>query len=237
MRAILLVGGLGTRLRPLTFAVPKPLLAVGEKPIIQLIIERLREVGCQEIILATGYLGNLVEAFCGDGSKFGVQISYVREDQPLGTAGPVSLVRDRFSKDEFFILMNGDIVTKLDFSRLLNFARQYDYDLTVGYVHRTYSSPYGVLTIDKHEIAGIAEKPEIHQCVSSGIYVLKGTVLDLVPDNEFFTIPDLINKLRLHNRPVGAYHIEEFWLGIEELGHLEKVRDVLNIPEAGGRNH
>jgi NDP-sugar pyrophosphorylase family protein len=129
--------------------------------------------------------------------------------------------------------MNGDIVTSLDFLRLVDFARQNDYDLTVGYVHRTYQSPYGVLTIDKHEVVGITEKPQLQQCVSSGIYVLKGSALDLIPDNEFYTIPDLIHKLQSHSRPVGAYYIEEFWLGIEELGHLEKVRDTLNVPDAG----
>ncbi len=228
MRAIVLVGGRGTRLRPLTFAVPKPLLAVGDKPILQLIIDRLKQAGCHEIILATGYLSQLIEAFCGDGSKFGVSISYIEEPQPLGTAGPVSLVRDRIGRDEFFILMNGDIVTKLNFLSLVDFAREHDYDLTVGYVDHTYQSPYGVLTIDEHEIVGITEKPEVHQCVSSGIYVLKGSTLDVIPDGECFTIPDLIQKLRFNNRPVGAYHIEEFWLGIEELYDIEKARSVLD---------
>jgi len=228
MRTIVLVGGLGTRLRPLTFAVPKPLLAVGEKPILQLLIEQLKKTGCREIILATGYLAELIETFCGDGTRFGVKISYLREHQPLGTAGPVSLVRDRIAKDEFFILMNGDIVTQLNFLDLLNFARQHDYDLTVGYVHHTYRSPFGVLTIENNEVVEIIEKPQVRYCISSGIYVLKGSVLDYIPDGKFFTVPDLIQKLRSCHRPVGAYHIQEFWLGIEDLGHIEKVRKILN---------
>ncbi len=237
MRAIVLVGGRGTRLKPLTFAIPKPLLAVGDKPILESIIEQLKQAGCDKIILATGYLSQLIEAFCGDGSKFGVHISYIHEPQPLGTAGPVSLVRDRIAEDEFFILMNGDILTKLDFRNLVGFAQHHDYELTVGYVNHTYKSPYGVLTIGNHEIVEIAEKPEIHHCVSSGIYVLKGSALDLIPDGEFFTIPDLIRKFRLHKRPVGAYYIKEFWLGIEELGHLERARGVVGgQPESDEHN-
>ncbi|MBA3754603.1 MAG: NTP transferase domain-containing protein [Nitrospira sp.] len=227
MKAIVLVGGRGTRLRPLTFAIPKPLLAVGDKPILQSIIEQLKVAGCDEIVLATGYLGQLIEAFCGDGSRFGVHITYVEEPRPLGTAGPVSLVRDRIGKDEFFILMNGDIVTRVDFRKLVDFACQHDYGLTIGYVNHVYKSPFGVLTISGDEIIEIAEKPEMHHCVSSGIYVLKGSALDLIPDGDFFTIPDLVKRFRLGDRPVGAYFIKEFWRGIEELGHLEQVRGIL----------
>ena len=227
MRAMVLVGGKGARLKPLTFAIPKPLLAVDDKPILQSIIEQLKQGGCDEIVLATGYLSHLIEAFCGDGSRFGVHISYVQESKPLGTAGPLSLVRDRIARDEFFMLMNGDIVTNLDFRNLVDFAQHHDYELTVGYVNHVYKSPYGVLTISDNEIVEIAEKPEIHHCVSSGIYVLKGSALDLIPDGERFTIPDLIGKFRLQERPVGGFYIKEFWLGIEELGHLEKARGVL----------
>src|SRR5260370_7492167 len=115
-KAVILVGGLGTRLRPLTFSIPKPLLPVGEKPILQLIIEQLRASGVSELILATGYQAELIQAFCGDGSKLGVRIRYVKEPTALGTAGPLSLVRDHFRENEFFLLMNGDILTQLHFA-------------------------------------------------------------------------------------------------------------------------
>ena len=177
MKAVVLVGGLGTRLRPLTFSVPKPLLAIGEKPILQLIIEQLAGSGCQEIILATGYLAELIEAFCGTGVRFGVEVNYLRESQPLGTAGALSLLRERISRDEFFILMNGDIITKLNFTEIINFARSHDYEMTVGYVHYVYKSPFGVLTIDgKGEIVDVAEKPKVRYSISGGIYVLKGDI-------------------------------------------------------------
>ena len=229
MKAIVLAGGLGTRLRPLTFAVPKPLLAVGEKPILQHIIERLAAAGCDEVILATGYLAELIKVYCGDGDRFGTRIRCIKEDQPLGTAGPLSLVRGQVAPDEFFILMNGDIVTQLDYGKMLRHARHRNYDLTVGYVHHKYQSPFGVLTIDgRGEITDIVEKPTLRQRVSGGVYVAKGAALDHVPDNQFFTIPDLIQKLRSVGRPVGAYLIKEFWQGVENLGHIEKARDVLN---------
>lgn len=234
MKAIILVGGVGARLRPLTFAVPKPLLAVGDKPILQLIIERLSHAGCDEILLATGYLAELIETFCGDGARFGIKIRYTRETDPLGTAGPLSLFRDHVGRDEFFILMNGDIITQLNFADIVSFGQQHDYDLTVGYVERAYKSPYGVLTIDhNNEILDIREKPEVRQLVSSGIYVVKGSALDYVPDNTYFTVPDLIGKLRACNRRIGAYHIKEYWLGIEHLDHIEQVRMVMNgvLPE------
>lgn len=221
MKAVILVGGLGTRLRPLTIAVPKPLLAVGDKPMLQLIVERLRDAGFDEIILATGHLAPLIEAFCGDGSRFGVSITYVHESKPLGTAGPLSLLRDRFGRDERFVLMNGDIVTRARFKDFVEFARAGDFELTVGTVDYTYRSPYGVLTVAGDEITGIIEKPRVDYCVSSGIYVLKGSALNLIPDDAFFTVPDLIGEMRAAGRPVGAYRIRELWLGVEDLDQLE----------------
>src|SRR5579862_7345263 len=145
MKAVILVGGLGTRLRPYTFCIPKPLLPFGEKPILQVIIEQLKRHGIDEVILATGYQAELIHAFCGDGSKFGVEVSYIHEQQALGTAGPLGLIRDRIGPDELFILMNGDIVTDLDFAALAAFAERRDFDVTVAYTRLAYQSPYGVL--------------------------------------------------------------------------------------------
>ena len=221
MKAVILVGGLGTRLRPLTIAVPKPLLAVGDKPMLQLIVEQLRDAGFDEIILATGHLAPLIEAFCGDGSRFGVSVTYVRESRPLGTAGPLSLVRDRIGRDERFVLMNGDIVTRARFKDFMEFARVGDFELTVGTVDYAYQSPYGVLTVEGDEVTGITEKPRVNYCVSSGIYVLKGSVLNLIPDDTFFTVPDLIQAMRAAGRAVGAYRIRELWLGVEDHDQLD----------------
>src|SRR5258708_8849586 len=114
MKAMILVGGIGTRLRPLTFSIPKPLLPVGERPILQIIVEQMKGAGIEDIVLATGYQAELIRAFCGDGSKFGVNISYVHEREPLGTAGPLSLASQHFEGDHTFLLMNGHILTKLN---------------------------------------------------------------------------------------------------------------------------
>lgn len=226
MRAVVLVGGRGTRLRPLTFAVPKPLIAIGQKPILHLIIEHLKRAGFDDVVLATGYLAELIESFCADGSRFGVRISYVRERQPLGTAGPLALLRHTIDPNEFFLLMNGDIMTTLDPAGLIDFCRQRDYALTVAYVQHAYQSPHGVLTINDGEIVGIVEKPELRQPISSGIYALKGSALDYIPDDQFFTIPDLIHKLHASGQRVGAYPIEGQWLGIEDLKDVERALSV-----------
>jgi len=233
MRAVILVGGRGTRLRPLTFSVPKPLLAIGEKPILHLILEQLNRSGFGDIVLATGYLADLIEGFCGDGSRFGVRITYVREQQPLGTAGPLSLLRHAITRDEFFLLMNGDVLTSLDPARLLDFCRQEGYELAVAYVQHTYQSPYGVLGIENGEIVSVVEKPELRQPISSGIYALRGSVLEYIPDGQFFTIPDLIHNLRAHGRRVGAYPIEGLWFAVEDLDDIEKAVTALEVERRG----
>jgi NDP-sugar pyrophosphorylase family protein len=223
MKAVLLVGGAGTRMRPLTFAVPKPLLAVGGRPILQHILERLHGSGFTEAIMATGYLAELIAAFCGDGSRFGLKIRYVTEPRPLGTAGPVSLCRAFIDDDEFFLLMNGDILTDLDFGALVEFARGNDFDLTVAYVHHTYKSPFGVLQVEGDEVLTVVEKPETTFPISAGIYVLKATVLDLIPPDTYFTVPDLMEALRAKGRKVGAYRIEGMWRGLESLDHIAEA--------------
>ena len=229
MRAMVLVGGRGTRFRPLTFAVPKPLLAIGDKPLLQHLLERLHGAGITDVVLATGYLAELIEAFCGDGSRFGLRITYCREPMPLGTAGPLSLIRDQVRADEFILLMNGDIVTDLAYRDLLEFARKGDYPLTVAYVEHTYKSPFGVLQITDGLVTDVIEKPELRSFVSSGIYVVKGSALRSVPDRTFFTVPELMQRLREAGERVGAYPVTGLWVGVEDLGELEKVRALMGM--------
>jgi NDP-sugar pyrophosphorylase family protein len=230
-KAVILVGGLGTRLRPLTFSIPKPLLPVGEKPILQVIIEQLRDAGITDLILATGYQAELIQAFCGDGTKLGVEIVYVKESEPLGTAGPLSLVRDYFQENEFALLMNGDILTNLDFSSFVAHAKKEDCDLLVGYTKHVYRSPFGVLTMANGSVTGIVEKPSQEFPVSAGIYCVKATALPLVPAGKFFTVPDLIMKLLAAGKKVGAYHIQECWIGLESVSHFEEaVKELQNAP-------
>jgi NDP-sugar pyrophosphorylase family protein len=232
MKAMILAGGLGTRLRPLTFSIPKPLLPVGEKPILQIIIEQMKSANIEEIILATGYQAELIRAFCGDGSRFGVRISYVHERKPLGTAGPLAMARHCFAPDETFLVMNGDIITKMNLADFLDTAAKRHCDLTVGYTKHVYRSPFGVLTIVDDQVAGIVEKPAHEYSVSAGIYCVRTAALQYVPDETFFTMPDLMHALIAAGRTVAAHYVRECWLGIESVENFEEVlRQLNNLPD------
>lgn len=235
MKAVILAGGLGTRLRPLTFSIPKPLLPIGEKPILEFIFEQLRKFSIKEIILSTGYQSELIRAFCGDGSKFGVKIDYVKETKALGTAGPLSLMRDRFSEDETFILMNGDVVTQLDFSKMIRYHSENKCQLTIGFAKFKYKSPFGVLKIEAGRLKEILEKPNKVYDISAGIYVVNTSVLDFIPRNTFFTVPNLAKELLRLGKKVGTYKIEEFWVGIEHIDQFDKVLKELNKIDIGQR--
>ncbi len=239
MKAVILAGGLGKRLRPLTFSLPKPLLPLGEKPILEFIFEQLRKFTINEIILSTGYQSELIRAFCGDGSKFGVKIGYVKENKALGTAGPLSLIRDRFSENETFILMNGDVVTKLDFSKMIRYHSKKKCQLTIGFTKFEYRSPFGVLKIEAGRLKDILEKPSKVYDISAGIYVVNSSVLDYIPHNTFFTVPDLARELLRFGKKVGTYKIEEFWVGIEHIDQFDEVLKELNKIDPGqtGRFH
>jgi NDP-sugar pyrophosphorylase family protein len=231
MKAMILAGGLGTRLRPLTFSIPKPLLPVGEKPILQIIIEQMRGAGIDDIVLATGYQAELIRAFCGDGSKLGVRISYVHEDKPLGTAGPLSLVRRHFENDQAFVVMNGDIITRLDFGEFLRAGIDNGCDLTVGYTQHVYRSPFGVLSIAGGVVQGITEKPSYEHSISAGIYCVRPQALRFVPDDAFFTMPQLMESLMAAGRCVGAHFIQDCWIGIESVEHFEEaLKELSKIP-------
>jgi NDP-sugar pyrophosphorylase family protein len=226
VKVVLLVGGFGTRLRPLTFSIPKPLLPVGERPLLGLILERLRADGFEDVILATGYHQELIRAYCGDGSRFGMRVSYVHEDEPLGTAGPLALVREAVGNDDF-VLMNGDILTSFDVRRLAAFRRDGGFDLAVAYTKHVYESPFGVLSVEGDEVKGIVEKPSLEQLVSAGIYAVGPGVADHVPERTFFTMPQLIETLLAGGRRIGALEIDDIWMGLESIGQFEEaVRQV-----------
>jgi NDP-mannose synthase len=228
VKAVVLVGGYGTRLRPLTFSIPKPLLPVGEKPLLQIILERLRESDVSDIVLATGYHAELIHAFCGDGSRFGVQLSYVHEDEPLGTAGPLALLESLpFESD--FLLLNGDVLTTFDVRRLSDFRREGGFDLAVGYTTHLYESPFGVLTLEGSSLVGIVEKPTLEQTISAGIYAVDPGVIAYVPPRTPFTMPQLIDALLADGKRIGALEIEDIWAGLESISHFEEaVRQVID---------
>ncbi len=225
MKAIILAGGMGIRLRPFTFSIPKPLLPVGEKPILEIIIRRLKKFGFHEFVLAIGYKSKMIETYFGDGSQLGVRIRYLLEEKPCGTAGPLAQFRDAFgiSKGESFLLMNGDIVTKLNFSKMLEYHKRNNLEITVGVKNIVEKKSYGFVEVKNNLVKAIAEKPALKRTVNAGIYIIKSSAIREVPKNKFFTMPNLINSLILKNRPVGAYYIKEYWLGLEELQNFEEV--------------
>jgi len=225
MKAVILAGGVGVRLRPFTFSIPKPLLPIGEKPILEIIIERLKKFGFEELILAVGYKSKMVQTYFEDGRDYGLKIRYLIEKEPRGTAGPLAMLRDGFDlrKDESVLLMNGDVLTSLDFNKMLEFHNQNNLEITVGVKNMKVQKAYGIVQLNGKTIKGIAEKPSNKQAISTGIYIVKQTALGDVPADSFFTMPNLVNKLVEGNRPVGAYMIKEFWLGMEDLRHFEDV--------------
>lgn len=223
MRAVILAGGKGVRLRPLTYTIPKPLLPVGEKPILEEIIERLASFGVRDFVIAVGYRAELIETYFRDGAQLGVHIDYVRESQPLGTAGPLSLVRSAFDlpPDESLLAMNGDILTDLDIGALVDFHRRGGFEMTIATREFQLLHPYGVLKLDGRRVAGILEKPAVTDIVSAGIYAIQPSALDAIPEGSFFDMPDLVNKLLAQGRRVGAYQFAGQWLAIDRIEQLE----------------
>ena len=222
-KVVVLAGGKGTRFRPFSFVIPKPLMPIGEDPILLHLINRFKKSGIGKFLVSTGYQAELVRAYFGDGERFGVSIKYFHEDKPLGTAGPLSLMKSEFSDDEYLFLINGDIYTELNFDEMHQFATKNKYDLVVGYVEKTEKSSFGVLDISDGKINKIIEKPETKFRFSSGIYILKGKAIKQIPNLEFYTMPDLINSYLARGESVGAFHIKDFWIGIENAENLDEV--------------
>ncbi len=229
MKTVILAGGKGVRMRPLTYTIPKPLLPIGEKPILEAIIERLRAQGLRELIIAVGYRAELIETFARDGAHLGVSIEYVRETQPLGTGGPLALVRAQCAlpAGEPLLVMNGDILTDIDMRALVDAHRHAGRALTVATREFQLKHPYGVIEVDGDRITGIVEKPKVTDIISAGIYVLDPAALELVPPATFFDMPDLVNALLATGRDVGAYPFDDEWLAIDSIDQLEDAARML----------
>jgi len=222
-----MAGGRGTRLRPLTYSVPKPLLPVGETPILELMIKRLSSLGFKEITLMTGYRSELIEAYFGDGTKLGVKLKYVKEERVLGTAGPLRLLEDL--GQEPVLVMNGDILTKLDFKRMIDFHLQNGADLTIGTRIFQERLLYGVIEGKEERVTKIDERPILELEVSAGIYLLDPALVQLIPSNTLFGMPELINRAIEEGKRVYKYPIKEYWLAIEKIddlnGAMKEIRD------------
>jgi NDP-sugar pyrophosphorylase family protein len=223
VKAVILAGGLGHRLRPFTEVIPKPLLPLGDRSILEVQIAALSRAGAREVIVATNYKSQLVEAFVGDGSRFGLKIIVSREQTPLGTAGPLSLLRDRL--DVPFVVMNGDILTKMDFARFYEFGSRETADLTVGTKVITTPFRFGNVHVDSAgQIVGVDEKPEFELEIVAGIYCMKPAIFRHIPENEYFGMDTLIKQMIAANERVARYLIHDYWLDIGQVDDYSKAR-------------
>lgn len=222
-KVVVLAGGRGTRIRPFSFVIPKPLLPVGEHPILLHLINRFKLADIKDFLISTGYQAELVRAYFGNGSGIGINVRYFHEDKPLGTAGPLSLMKHEISDDEYVFLINGDIYTEVDFANMLRFAVNSEQDIIVGCIEKTEQSAFGVLEINDGKILQIIEKPLRRYHVSAGIYVLRGRAINRIPKDTFFTMPDLINLYLAEGAAVPAYDIKDYWIGIENAENLDEA--------------
>ena len=191
----------------------------------EIIIKRLKKFGFHNFVVSVGYRGELIEAFFQNGEKLGVKIDYVRELSPLGTAGPLSLLSDRFNidLDSSILLMNGDILTRINFTELMRYHKKNNFDVTVVVKKFNMKFPYGILKIKNAAIKSVMEKPVYHYDISTGIYMIKAEVLKFIPKGKFFTMPQLIELLIRRKKKVGAYFSKKQWLAVEEQADLERI--------------
>lgn len=220
-KVVLMAGGLGTRLRPLTYSVPKPLLKVGDKPIIETIMQNFSKYGFNDFILSVNYKAEMFEDYFGDGSKFGFNIEYIHEPKRLGTAGALSLMRDKL-KDDFFV-MNGDLLTNANFEHLLKFHQENNADGTMCVREYDFQVPYGVVDVDDGKVVSITEKPTHTFFVSAGIYMLNPTVLTYIPDDQFYDMPTLFEELIKNDKHAVSYPLREYWLDIGRMEEFERA--------------
>jgi len=212
MKAIILAGGKGTRLAPYTTILPKPLLPVGEKPILEIVIRQLVHFGFDNITLAVGHLSGLIEAYFGDGKRFEAKISYSREDKPLGTAGPLSLID---GLDETFLVMNGDILTDINLSDMLKFHRLRKATATMAVYEKTVDIDLGVLELDSDKwISNYIEKPKYKYNVSTGIYIFEPSIHEYLTRGSKIDLPTLILEMLKKGDRVAAFHLNGYWLDI-----------------------
>lgn len=222
MKAIILAGGQGTRLRPLTYSIPKPLLPIGRKPILEVIIERIREYDFRDIILSVQYKAELIRAYFRDGTNLNVKITYSQETRPLGTAGPIKLVEHLLDSQPFMV-MNSDILTDLDFGRMYKAHLSNSAELTVATTVHAVTLPYGVVDLRDGRIASIREKPTIDFLINAGIYIVSPSALDAIPAGKFFDMPDLIQTLISRGRKVETYLINGEWHDLGIMENYEKA--------------
>jgi NDP-sugar pyrophosphorylase family protein len=223
MKAIILAGGKGTRLAPYTKILPKPLMPIGDMPILEVLLRQMKTAGIQEVVLAVGHLSGLLRAFFQDGHQWGMEIEYSYEPHPLGTAGPVALVENL---TETFLVTNGDVLTTLQFSDLINFHKEEQAIATIAVHHRKVKIDLGVIQWNgSTRITGYTEKPEYDFNVSMGVYIFEPQVKSYIPRGEYLDFPELVKKLIGAGEKVVGYQYDGYW---QDLGRLEDYESAMH---------
>ena len=211
MRAVILAGGKGTRLAPYTAVLPKPLMPIGEMSILEIVIRRLAQHGIYDITLAVGYLAELLMAYCGNGEKFGVKLGYSREEQPLGTAGPISLIPNL---NETFLVMNGDLLTTIDYRAMWTYHKKRGAIATLASYCREVKIDLGVIESEDGWVKDYIEKPTYQYAVSTGIYIFEPEVLKFMENGQRLDLPELVLRLVRAGQKVNIYNFSGYWLDI-----------------------
>jgi dTDP-glucose pyrophosphorylase len=218
---ILMAGGLGNRLRPLTNDCPKPLLKVGSKPILETILQSFVEHGFRRFYIAVNYRAEMIKHYFGDGSRWGVQIEYLHEQKQLGTAGPLGLLPE--IPEHPVLVMNGDLLTRVNFQQLLNFHNEHRVHATMCVREYDHHIPYGVVQLEKHRLMNIEEKPVQRFFVNAGIYVLSPQALKLIPPNQHVDMPNVFKELISLKHETAVFPIHEYWLDIGRMDDFERA--------------
>ena len=232
MKAVILAGGKGTRLKPYTTVIPKPLVPVGETAILEILINQLKKFGIEEIDICLGHFAEIIMAFLGDGSKFGIKINYSVEPTPLGTVAPIKLLKNL---PENFLVMNGDLLTDLNFKELYDTHLKNDSLLTVSTYQRNTKIDFGVIETENNseKVTGFKEKPEYNFEVSMGVYVMNRKILDFVPDNQPFGFDDLMISLLQKKQNISIYRFDGYWLDIGRPDDYEKANSDIEWLQKG----
>lgn len=211
-RAVILAGGKGSRLYPYTTVFPKPLMPLQEKPILEIVLTQLQQAGVEHVTLAVGYLAELIQAYFGNGERLGLKIDYSREDEPLGTAGPIRLIQDL---DSDFLVMNGDVLCNLDYAQMYHFHREHGRLATVGTYRKEVFINLGVLELGAGKvIQDYIEKPTLNYLVSMGVYYFRPEILNWIPPHQALDLPDLMKQLIAAQQHPQAFLFEGLWLDI-----------------------
>ena len=229
MKAVILAGGKGTRLKPYTTVFPKPLMPIGEEPILEIVIKQLKSYGFNEVLMAVGHLAELIQTFFNNGNKYDLKINYYRENKPLGTAGPLAQMKNEI--EDNFLMMNGDILTSLDFSELIKSHEKSGAIATISLKKKNVPIDFGVVELNEDSnIVGYSEKPQLEYVVSMGIYAFSPRIFEFIKPNEYLDIPDLILRLISAGEKVNGYVYDGYWLDIGRPDDYEKANtDVDNV--------